>query len=266
MQPTPAGTIPTKARPKSPIRRVVVEHVERVTPLLRRITLTGPELEGFGPPRPASHIKLHLVPPNSSWSPSDETAPRAPRRTYTPRFFDPVRRRLDVDFVLHGHGLASDWAAQAAPGHSLFFSGPGGGYEPPQGATSLILVADDTALPAAGMIIESLPAGIMPLVLAEVAGAGEQRPLSPTAPCETRWLLRDVSGKLAGDLLEASVRDLPAATAEQAHWWIACEAAAMRRIRQHLLRDKGISPSRLHTRGYWKLGETAYPDHDYGSD
>ena len=49
-------------------------------------------------------------------------------------------------------------------------------------------------------------------------------------------------------------------------WWIACEAGAMRRIRKHLLGERRIDPALVHTRGYWKLGETNYPDHDYGAD
>ena len=42
----------------------------------------------------------------------------------------------------------------------------------------------------------------------------------------------------------------------------------MRRIRDHLERldERGIDLERIHTRGYWKLGETNYPDHDYGKD
>ena len=40
----------------------------------------------------------------------------------------------------------------------------------------------------------------------------------------------------------------------------------MRRIRRHLLAERGLGPSAIVTRGYWKLGETNYTDHDYGTD
>lgn len=262
------STSPTgsqRQRPRSPIRKAIVESVTQITPLLRRVALTGDELEGFGPPRAASHIKLHLVPEGGSWSPSDEAMPRPPRRTYTPRAFDPARRLLEVDFVLHGHGLAATWAERAAPGHAIYVSGPGGGYEVASDARSVIIVADDTALPAAGMILEAMPAGCSSAVLAEISSSSEERPLSPIVASEPQWLCRDRSGSTAGALLEAAVRKI-AQPGSDSYWWVACEAAAMRRIRKHLLQTLAIAPSRVHTRGYWKLGETAYPDHDYGAD
>jgi len=252
-------------RPRSPTRLVTVEQVARVTPRLTRITFGGEALAGFGPPRPGAHMKLLFVPDGENWSPDDETAPRPPRRSYTPRRFDPESRRLDVEFVHHGDGLAAGWAAGATPGDRIYINGPGGGYDVPQDAADIVLVADDTALPAAGTILEALPKGCRAIVLCEVAAAAEERPLSPSVEAAPRWLHRDGARSVPGTLLEAAVRELetPDATA---CWWIACEAAAMRRIRLHLLRERGIDPSRVHTRGYWKLGETAYPDHDYGND
>jgi NADPH-dependent ferric siderophore reductase len=48
--------------------------------------------------------------------------------------------------------------------------------------------------------------------------------------------------------------------------YVGCEAAAMRRIRTHLLQDRGLDPATIVTRGYWKLGAVDYTDHDYGTD
>ena len=39
----------------------------------------------------------------------------------------------------------------------------------------------------------------------------------------------------------------------------------MRRIRDALIAN-GVPCTRIHGRGYWKAGATAYPDHDYGDD
>jgi NADPH-dependent ferric siderophore reductase len=265
MNDVPAPAVSSKPRPRSPIRKVTVESVEPITPLLRRVVLQGDALVGFGPPRPAAHIKLHMVPQGASWSPDDETAPRPPRRTYTPRSFDPVARRLAVDFVLHGHGIASDWAQHAKPGQTLFVSGPGGGYDVPTDAKSIVLVADDTALPAVGMILEAMPPGCKATVLAEVANRSEQRPLAPSGAHDVVWLHRDETNAVPGTLLEAAARDL-AASQTDSLWWVACEAAAMRRIRKHLMTEAKLDHTCVHTRGYWKHGEIAYPDHDYGND
>jgi NADPH-dependent ferric siderophore reductase len=40
----------------------------------------------------------------------------------------------------------------------------------------------------------------------------------------------------------------------------------MRRIRTHLLQERGLDPAAIVTRGYWKLGAIDYTDHDYGTD
>ncbi len=266
MSDTPTTTVvPPRPRPRSPIRKVEVERVDSLSPLMRRVVFRGEELAGFGTPRPAAHIKLHMVPQGASWSPADEAAPRPPRRTYTPRSYDPVTGRLVVDFLLHGHGLASTWAAGARPGQTLYVSGPGGGYDVPAEARSVVLVADDTALPAAGMILEALPEGCRAMLLAEVADRGEERSIAQSGAFDVKWLSRAEGSATPGALLEAAVR-AHAADAADAYWWIACEAASMRRIRQHLIAECKVAPARVHTRGYWKHGETAYPDHDYGAD
>lgn len=252
-----------RSRPRSPIRKVYVEAVERVVPRLVRVTFTGEELAGFGPPRPAAHIKLQIAPAGSTWSPADATTERPPRRTYTPRSFDSQTNQLVVDFVLHGHGIAAGWAQQAKRGQSMYISGPGGGYDVPPSAPSIVLVADDTALPAVETILASLPAGCAATVLAETEVGDDVRSLGEPQGSEVRWLPRAAVGAAPGSLLETAAREIR--PEPSALWWVACEAAAMRRIRQHLLRERSIEPSRLHTRGYWKLGETNYPDHDYGA-
>ncbi len=250
-------------RPRSTTRRVRVENVEQITPRLTRVTFGGDQLAGFGPPRPGAHMKLLFVPDGSDWSPDDESAPRPPRRTYTPRKYDAASNTLQVEFVHHGDGLAAVWAQSARVGDTLYINGPGGGYDIPEDAREIVLVADDTALPAAGTILESLPPGCRATVLCEIAAASEERRLSPTVPSAPVWRHRGTA--TAGTLLESAVRELSAVSPD-ACWWIACEAAAMRHIRQYLLKERGVSVDRVHTRGYWKLGETAYPDHDYGKD
>ena len=40
----------------------------------------------------------------------------------------------------------------------------------------------------------------------------------------------------------------------------------MRDIRRHLLFDRGMERSAIHTHGYWKLGASNHPDHDLGEE
>ena len=258
-------TSPRPARPRSPPRPVVVEEVARLSPRVTMVTFAGPALAGFGPPRPGSHMKIVFPAPGSTWSPADETAPRPPQRTYTPRRFDPARLRLDVEFVHHGEGLAAQWAARAQCGDRLFVAGPGGGYDVPATASEIVLVADETALPAAGTILDALPPTIGAQLLCEIENAAEQRTISTHRDVQIGWLERSAQRSVPSAVLEDAVRKLPPVGTDTC-WWIACEAAAMRRIKTFLLQERGVAAANLHTRGYWKLGQTAYPDHDYGRD
>ena len=71
-------------------------------------------------------------------------------REYTPRRIDLVANELDIDFVLHGDGPASTWAAQAAPGQTLDIAGPRASMVVPDLFDSYLLIGDETAIPAIG--------------------------------------------------------------------------------------------------------------------
>src|SRR4051812_44974490 len=173
------------ARKRGPPRMTKVRSVERLTPRVIRVTVEGDELEGFGPPNPGGHIKLFFDP---AWNPKDESQPRPPSRTYTPRKFDPAAKTLAIEFVLHGDGLAAGWVQKTKAGDALYVGGPGGGYEVPADAKNIVILADDTAMPAAGMVLEALPGGCKALAICEVTDKSEERPLSGTASAETKWL------------------------------------------------------------------------------
>ncbi len=234
---------------------------------MRRITLTGPELEGFAPAAPASYIKLIF--PEPGQSEPTRPLPDGPRavsmRTYTPLMVRPEILEVDVDFVLHGEGPASTWAAQAQVGQVLFLMGPGPGYPLDTAATHHLLIADDSALPAVETILAALPAGANARVLLEVIDAAEKRPLYSAAQLDVSWLARGGDHRAAGLPLENTLRALPAFPPE-ARVYLACEAAAMRRIRRLLTDELGVDRSQIVGRGYWKLDVVNHPDHDYGED
>lgn len=249
------------------MRRVHVTRVEQLSPRMVRVTFTGDDLGTFGWNGPAAHIKL-IFPEEGQAEPTPP-APDGPRptrmRTYTPRRFDPSVPELDVEFVLHGEGLASAWAAQAEVGQVLYLSGPGPNYHIDPDAAWFLLAGDDTALPAIATILDALPAGARARVLLEVADAHEERPLASAAQLDVTWLHRGGDVARADAALEAAVRAEPL-PAGAGRVYVGCEAAAMRRIRRHLLEERGLDPATIVTRGYWKLGATNYTDHDYGTD
>ncbi len=258
-------TIAPPPRKRRPPRRVEVTNVQVLSPAMRRITFKGEELEGFAPEAPASYIKLIF--PEPGQTEPERPLPDAPRpkamRTYTPLAVRPDLHEVDVDFVLHGEGPASTWAAQAKVGQVIFLMGPGPGYALDKTVARHLLIADDSALPAVENILAELPATASVQLLVEVISADEERPLKSAAQLKTQWLPRGTDHRHAGQALEKALRALPAIAADT-KIYLACEAAAMRRIRQLLIDELGIARSNIVGRGYWKLNTVNHPDHDYG--
>jgi len=247
------------------MQQVTVKDIEQVTPRVRRIVFGGDTLADFTVPNPGAHIKLIFgTKPNE---PIDDPKKfRSQMRTYTPRRFNPDTKELTVEFVLHGDGLASTWAAQTQVGETLTVAGPGGGMDIPDTLKKIVMLVDESAIPAAGMILEALPAGCVPIVICEVEDTHEQRSLSSSIEVKPTWLFRQEQGASPGTLLEnylpnvlTDVKDL-----NDVFWWVACEASTMRRMRSQLLKQHGVSKDRLVSRGYWKSGASNHPDHDYG--
>ena len=256
--PSPVST-PARSRPV--LRSVQVARIEDPGPRLRRVTLQGDSLQGFGPARPGAHIKLFFSEMPADWRP-EPGQPRPTARTYTPRSFDAVRNELMVEFVRHGVGIASEWAEKAQVGDRITVAGPGGGHDFEPGLRRLVLLADESALPAAGMILDAAPADCHVTLVAEVEDGSDEILPSQRPVDAVHWLHRLPANAAPGSLLLAAAGSLQ--IEDGAQWWLACEAGAMRAIKAHLTLERGLDRRQLISRGYWKLGETDHPDHDTG--
>ena len=127
---------------------------------------------------------------------------------------------IDIDVVLHldpveqpGQGVAARWARDAQVGDTVSLLGPNrhlvgpdyGGIEfRPGTARTVLLVGDETALPAIGSILEALPASISGHALIEVPEAGDTQQLLSRSGVQVTWLPRE--GRPHGELLDAAVR------------------------------------------------------------
>jgi NADPH-dependent ferric siderophore reductase len=267
----PAGPGGPRRRRKPP-KPVEVVSVSSVSPRLVSVLVTGDELDAYLDAAPTSHIKVFL-PAEGQHAPSlpratpdgtvvEGDGPRPVVRTYTPRRYDPASKTLEIQFLLHGEGPASEWAKRAKPGDKLGVAGPGGRFSLEPAAEHWWLAADESALPAVGTLLEALPEAAAVEVHLEVDGADDEIELNGPAKTTVTWHHRQPG--VYSQTLAAAARDTE--IPDGARIWVACESAAMRDIRRYLTRDRGIAVDRLVTRGYWRAGEQNYPDHDYGED
>jgi NADPH-dependent ferric siderophore reductase len=261
-----------------------VVRTRRLGPSLVRVTFAGDDLTAFhsdgqdqslslflphpGQPEPVVPIEL-----GDGWWQGWRDLPedvRAVMRSYTLRS---LRRdahggteEIDIDFVLHGvepgaavpAGPASRWAAGAAAGDRVLLLGPAVAdnrairFRPPEDTDLVLIWGDETALPAASAILESLPAGVPARVWLEVHHAGDIQDLVTEADAEITWLVRDEG---AADALDA-IRDARLPPARRPYAWIAGESGRVKELRRHLVREREIDRRRVTFVGYWRRGLT----------
>jgi NADPH-dependent ferric siderophore reductase len=242
-----------------------VRSVTDVTPSVRRVLLSGSPA-AVAAAGPTVSLLLPRV---------GDPAPRWPRvakdgrivwpegahgvslRSYTTRRQDPPAGEVEIDFVLHGDGPAAAWAAAAGPGALLGVAGGGSLGDAPAGW--VLLVGDETALPAIARILESSAPTTAGLVLAEVAGPGEEQPLPAPAGVTVRWLHRAGTPPGESTLLADAVAALDRPARDDLFAWVAAESGAVRAIRADLRARWGLSRAQHHAIGYWRRGRAMSP-------
>jgi len=260
----------------------VVQQVEQLTPQLTRVVVSG-DLQNWKAAIPGGHFKV-FVPGGgartaadgaaaggaAAGGPGDQGEEEWVIRTYTARECDPDGGLLTIDFAIHAEGPATQWAKVAKPGDKLQISGLSRpGYAPSEGSTSTLFIADQSALPAVAAIVEALPAGYRARALIEIPSEAEKLELTSDAELRIEWILESAvpCERLVAAALADEVTASGAGQAESGvEYWVGCEADAMREIRRHLVHERGIAPSSLYTRAYWKQRVANHPDHDTGDD
>jgi len=250
------ATLRTRREPPT-FRRVNVRRTEHLSAKMLRVVFGGDELAGFAIESPASSVRLLLPPVGAAdivmptWTGNQFELPngdRAPIRTFTPRYFDEAQLELTLDFVLHEHGAATDWAREAKTGDVVAISGPGRSEALDSDASSHLLVGDESALPAIGQLLEAIPSTQSVEVHIEITDPKAQFDLPAHPQAHVSW---HVAGSAAspGDAMVAAVMSLEELADSV---WVAGHAAAVQRLRKYLFDERGRNRSNVTARGYWK--------------
>lgn len=226
-------------RAKRLTRTLTVLAKRELTPHMLRITLGGPELDGFPPDQAGGYVKLRI--------PGDTD--RGAVRTYTVRA--QTASGLELDFALHPEspGPASRWAMGCRLGDTLEIGGPGSTQRPNPSADWFLFAADSAGLPAVASHLERLPASARGFAVLEVPGPEDRLELAVPKGVQLRWLFRSEGP----DSLESAVRALPWLDG-QASAWVACELSQMRAMRTYLRDERGLDRDALYISSYWKRG------------
>lgn len=165
---------------------------------------------------------------------------------------------IDVDFVLHGSaadgtaGPASRWAETCAGGDRVLVIDEGLTFNPQRGVDRVILVGDETALPAIASICASLPESASGAVIIEVPSEDDALTFAHPAGISVQTIVRphDVD---PGALALEALRGLPLPDAPF-HAYGAGEQSLASGVRKQLVSERGVDKNLVSFCGYWKTG------------
>jgi len=243
-------------KPPPPFERVTVVGRKDLSPRLLRLTVRGECIRAMVVDQPGMSLRVVVPWPGApleipEWNGNEfllADGSRPALRTFTP--LRPEGDRLDLEIVRHPGGAVSGWAERASPGEELTVSGPGAGYDFPVDATTLVVLGDETAIPAIRQLIGMAPTGLMLDVHVEVIDDSSKLDLEAGPNATVRWHVTP-DGETPGVQLVNRVRSLLEID-DTTCLWAAGEASAMQAIRTHLFTVLGLERSRATIRGYWK--------------
>jgi NADPH-dependent ferric siderophore reductase len=208
--------------------------VDELAPQVRLITMASSDLVGFDY-TPGQDLLFQF--PDGD---------RSLRRRYTIRRSDPRQGTADFEIELHdGRGPATRWAAQAELGQHLEAIGPRGAISLRPTATSHLFVVDDSAMPAAFVMLEALPAGTLATALLVTSRGAKSRPASAGAPATSLlWLDQP-------EVLEM-LSDLHPATGTAAYLF---GERHLVRTAEELLVAGGLDRDAVAFKAYWRRGQ-----------
>ncbi|MGO1801326.1 MAG: siderophore-interacting protein [Microbacteriaceae bacterium] len=252
------------------LRRLEVIGVRDVTPRMRRVTLGGPEMAAFerdglahGPfhaPGFDDHVKVlfaeqgdveQVLPVQLAEGIEWTHAPTRQARDYTPRRVE--GGEVDLDFVLHGDGPAVAWARSAQPGDALWVVGPKSSIVVPEDLDWVLLIGDETALPAIGRFFDERPTDAPAHAVITIGASTARQELALREGDTVSWVVAPPTDRGA---LEAAVRAATPADGE-GFAWAGAESRTLLPLRRFFARERGLAKSRINITGYWHADDEA---------
>ncbi|MCA0296022.1 MAG: siderophore-interacting protein [Actinobacteria bacterium] len=230
------------------LRPAVLSSREWLTSRYVRLRLEGDALRGFTAPGANDHVRLFFVPAGQDAPATPETWRELPSREYTPLNADPDAGWVEFDFVLHGEGPGSTWAASAPLGSAVAVAGPRRSSLVTAEPDAWFLAGDETALPAITRFLRSRRPGTPARVILEVAPENELVPI-PSDPHTFVTVLVRGTDDLALALSALAERDRPHGAVLA---FVAAAADVLPAARALLLQRWELPAEAVIVKGYWR--------------
>lgn len=252
---------PTSLSALPNLHEVTVVSAHDVTPHMRRVIFSCTNVTPFV--HGDMHVRL-LVPPKGkppawpgfredgriAWPEGENTLLV---RVYTIRAVDSDRGELWIDFLQHpAPGVSTpgaDFARDARPGDVAALLGPGAGGLPE--ARSILLIGDESALPAIARIAAEAPPGTNLRAIIEVEDKAEEQPLQTDGVLNVQWLHRASYPNGAADVLVSEAKAAIEGADGETFVWVACEKTDVRTIKT-FLKARKHDRRMMYVAWYWE--------------
>ncbi|MBF4161033.1 siderophore-interacting protein [Nocardioides sp. CBS4Y-1] len=256
-----------------------VRATRRLSPTFQRVTVAGPDLASFDhqgldhwfrlflPPEPGAALVLPEVEGRTWWQPyldlPDEVRPHCSNYTvagYRSASHGPdgaFDAELDIDVVLHHDhagqlcGGVAIWATTAQIGSPMGLLDQGVLFDPPSDADEVVLVSDESGIPALRGIVHDLPADTRGRVVIEVPHADDIETWIAPPGLDLAWCVRAVEERRPGRLALSTLREGPAPS-PLAYGFVIGESTLATAGRRWLV-GAGLAKDRILFSGFYKV-------------
>lgn len=236
------------------LRMIQVAATFDLSPHMRRIVLTGAELNDFPANKESAHVKV--IVPDSNERPSLRLFSKHKRdmRSYTIRKFDDVNKALTIDFAVNDHqGRISEWASNAKMGDYLGIAGPGSVKHTNFEAPWHLFIGDLTALPAIAATLEKLPDDAKGKAFIQVPLQQDMQVFKAPKGIDIEWL---VSPYTQQNLLLDSLKKMQWPELTPAIF-LAAEATHVKEIKRYIGNFDNVDKNQLYSSAYWNAKKSA---------
>ena len=228
------------------VRKLEVKTINSLSKNLKRATFHSHDLFDLNQSDVGGYVKLKFKNQNiNSKNP-------ILLRPFTIRAFREESLEIDIDFVVHNKGLASNWVKNAKKGDKLDISGLGRKQELSLKYDWFFLIGDLSALPAISVNLETINKDSRGIIIIETLSMNDKIIVDIPKNFSIHWVLNSqphIQNFLLLDKIKKTV------------WldgnpciWVACEFNNMKNIRDFLFSKCNIIKDQIYISSYWKAG------------
>lgn len=236
-------------------RLLKVKSILNLSVSCKRLTFHSPDLFDLEKNDVGGYVKLKFTNKNEI-----NTRPFL-LRPFTIRAFRKKLLEIDIDFVIHNKGIASNWVKSVKIGDKINISGLGKRPKINLESDWFFFAGDLSALPAILVNLEIINKNSQGIIIIEILSPKDRILINKPKNFSIYWVLNTEPYKKNSLLLDKIKKTI---------WlqgspfiWVACEFSNMKKIRDFFFSKYKIYKEQIYISSYWKVGSDQEQHKDF---